>query len=453
MTRSARIFALLLVLLLLCACAAEPMPVPDVPEPLPQEEQPAAPTLPARQASTGTLRESSEDDVLTILEALTSADFAGRVVGSEGNEKAAAYLAGQLSDLGYEPYGADYLLPYTDDQVQPERAEASLTILFPDGTRTALTPGEDFIWTPVYDDLDVTLPLSPSSDETNAGRAIFCDPTDESRIRVEEGKSAIAFNLYPLRSHSTSNNSVGSGKRGLCFVMIDESLRDTLSQPGLQAELRLSACGVQDGTAYNVAAVRRGSGGGREAVVVGAHFDGSGFYGDALYPSAYDNASGTTTLLTAAALLADVQLDADLIFVGFNGEESVLDGSAALAEPLCAAYESLALINIDCIGLKSESDYMLDGNTAAFSGLGERFGDEFVLCLTDNMNSDHKSFLGRENVYATNLSDAGATNYSYSLMHTRLDTVDGLDPARILRAAQTLAQYLFAGEYPSRLSS
>lgn len=267
MTRSARVFTLLLALRLLCACTAEPTPVPDVPELLPQEGQPTAPTLPARQTSTGTLRERSEDDVLTILEALTSTDFAGR-----------------------------------------------------------------------------------------------------------------------------------------------------------------------------------------EAVVVGAHFDGSGFYGDALYPSAYDNASGTATLLTAAALLADVQLDADLIFVGFNGEESVLDGSAALVEPLCAAYESLALINIDCIGLKSESGCMLDGNAAAFSGLGERFSDAFVLCLTDNMNSDHKSFLGRKNVYATNLPDAGETNYSQSLMHTRLDTVDGLDPARILRAAQILAQYLFAGEYPSRLS-
>lgn len=450
MNRSCRLFALLLAMLLLCACTAEPAPsIPDTPEPLPQEDSlPDAPSLPPRQESTGTLREVSEDDVLTVLETLTSADFAGRAVGSAGNEKAAAYLAQRFSDLGYAPYGEDFLLPYTDDLVQPERAEASLTIISPDGTRTALTPGADFIWSPVYDDLCVTLPLLPSSDEANAGRAIFCDPTGETRITVEEGKGAIAFNLYPLDSHNTSNSSVGSWKRGLCFVTIDEHLREMFNQPGLQAELRLNTCGERDGTAYNVAAIRRGSTG-SEAVVIGAHFDGSGFYGDALYPSAYDNASGTATLLTAAALLADVQLDADLIFVAFNGEESALDGSAAIASTLCAGYDSVAMINIDCIGLKDETYYMLAGNVAAFSGLGERFGDEYALCL-DDMNSDHKSFYAIENAYAVNLSDAGALNYAYSLMHTRLDTVDSLAPARILRAAQTLAEYLFAGEYPSK---
>lgn len=448
MTRSRRLFALLLAMLLLCACTAEPVPsVPDTPDPPPQEEQqPDAPSLPPRQESIGALREVGEDDVFAVLETLTSVDFAGRAVGSEGNEKAAAYLAQYFSDLGYAPYGDDYLLPYTDDLVQPERAEASLTLLFPDGTSIALTPGTDFIWSPVYDDLSVTLPLSPSSDEANAGRAIFCDPTGKTRISVEEGKGAIAFNLYPLDSHNTSNNAVGSWKRGLCFVTIDEHWRDTLSQPDIQAELHLSACGVRDGTAYNVAAIRRGSTG-NEAVAVGAHFDGSGFYGDALYPSAYDNASGTATMLTAAALLADVQLDADLIFVGFNGEESILDGSAALADTLCEGYDSVAVINIDCIGHKEETDYMLAGNTAAFSALGERFGEEYALCFED-MNSDQKSFYGIKNCYAVNLSDAGALNYTYSLMHTRPDTVDGLAPARILRAAQTLAEYLYAGEYP-----
>lgn len=450
MNRSIRLLALLLVLLLLCACAGEPVPsVPDTPDPLPQEEQTDAPSLPLRQPSSGALREVTDSDVLAVLEALTSADFAGRSVGSEGNEKAAAYLAQYFSDLGYEPYGEDYLLPYTDDQVQPERAEARVTLISPDGTRTALTPGADFIWSPVYDDLSVTLPLSPSSEEANAGRAIFCDLTGE-HISLEEGKGAIAFFLRSLDTCSTSNTNVSAWKKNRCYLSLDEHLRDTLSQPGIQAELHLSACGVQDGTAYNVAAIRHGSTG-REAVVIGAHFDGSGFYGDALYPSAYDNASGTATMLAAAAILADVQLDADLIFVGFNGEECALDGSAAIAATLCEGYDSVSVINIDCIGLKSEAVYMLDGNAAAFSGLGERFGDEFALCLT-SMNSDHKNFYSIKNAYAVNLSDAGALNYSNSLMHTRLDTLDGLDAARIQHAAQTLAEYLFAGEYPSRIS-
>ncbi len=141
--RSKRLAALFLalVLLALAGCgggAAVPTPAPFEAAPAPGE---------------GT-------DVSVLLDYLTGPQLAGRAVGSEGNRKTAAWIADWFALLGYEPFGEQLRIPYTDELALPERAAgASLAIVAADGTRTELTPGDDFIWYPVYEDLDATLPV------------------------------------------------------------------------------------------------------------------------------------------------------------------------------------------------------------------------------------------------------------------------------------------------------
>ena len=134
MTRhSKRLAALLLalVLLALAGCgggAAAPTPTPVEAAPAPGD---------------GT-------DVSVLLDYLTGTQLAGRAVGSEGNQKTAEWIADWFSMLGYEPFGEQFRIPYTDELALPERAAgASLAIVAAEGTRTELTPGDAFIGYPV----------------------------------------------------------------------------------------------------------------------------------------------------------------------------------------------------------------------------------------------------------------------------------------------------------------
>lgn len=194
----------------------------------------------------------------------------------------------------------------------------------------------------------------------------------------------------------------------------------------------------------NVAAVRHGSDP-RNALIISAHFDGSGFCGGIYYPSAYDNGSGTTAMLLAAALLRDAQLELDLIFAAFNGEETWLHGSSALAERLCRDYDNVTVVNIDCVGLAEESGFTVSGNEMLFAPLTQKI-ENYAPCPTV-MTSDNLSFDEISNAAATNLSDVNAIDYATSLMHTQGDTADGIDPARLLQAASLVADYAAGGEY------
>lgn len=99
------------------------------------------------------------------------------------------------------------------------------------------------------------------------------------------------------------------------------------------------------------------------AVVLGAHYDHLGFGGEgSLAPEssephngADDNASGTAALLEAARILMQrrEELDRDVLFVAFSGEETGLQGSSRMTRdpPPGAAPEGLvAMLNMDMVG-------------------------------------------------------------------------------------------------------
>lgn len=429
------LFALLLCLALLLplgACAKQDVTSPSAPET-------DAATLPALSPE----REVTAGDAAAILEYLTSPQLRGRAVGSDANVTAAHAIAGALEALGYAPFAEDFCIPYADHLVRQEDAEARLTLIAADGTRTELTAGTDYIYYPVYAPIDVTLPLSDDEAAATAGKAIYYAPDGNARMLAEDHPDVISFRCRELAETTTLNNNLET-RRG-AFFQLDARFSDLLAQPGMQASIHLNACAAE-GEALNVAAIRRGSAG-KTALILSAHFDGSGFCGDAYYPSAYDNGSGLTTLLLTAGMLAGSELEPDLIFAAFNGEETGLNGSKALATALCEGYESVAVINIDCVGLASDDGFTLSGDALHFPELTQTL-DNYQPCAME-MLSDHLSFDGLSNVFAVNLSDLSAMEYASSLMHTRGDTMENISPDRLLRAARLLAGYAEGGSYPT----
>ena len=368
-------------------------------------------------------QELTADDAQAILGYLTSAQLQGRSLGSAGNEAAAHTIADILQALGYTPFADEYCIAYSDFQIRPELSQASLTLIAADGARTELIEGEDFIYTPTFTAMDVTI---PTSGDNSHSITLLCADSDT------------AMSL---------NNSVNAD--GDTRIEVDDRFAEILAQSGTQAEIHLTP-NVKTAEAYNVAAIRRGTKG-SQAVILSAHFDGSGCYGEMYYPSAYDNASGVTTMLLAAQLLSQSHLEADLIFAAFNGEEEWLHGSTALAQTLCEGYDSVTVINIDCIGLSTETGFTLSGNTAEFSAFAQML-DNYTPCKVD-MNSDHLSFDAIANATATNFADANAMDYAETLMHTRGDSADNISPERLLHAAKLVTQYVCAGSYPVRESA
>lgn len=97
---------------------------------------------------------------------------------------------------------------------------------------------------------------------------------------------------------------------------------------------------------------------GREAVLIGGHYDhfgiGTPVAGDSIYNGAEDNASGTAAVLAAAEAFvrSGVRTDRSIVFIGFTAEESGLLGSQALvARPPIALSRIAAILNLDVMNL------------------------------------------------------------------------------------------------------
>lgn len=430
-----RLLALLLSILMLLLCACEKT-----------EDALKIPQIPLD-------REATEEDVSAFLSYLTDPSLRGRVVGSDGNAQTAQDIAAYFSELGLEPFAEDYGIPYEESLVRLENANASLALIAADGTRTELTEGVDYTYSPRFEAIDVTLPISGDENTALSGETAY--------LRAEGGKfggwvtsngtkDAVAFDVCDLSDEASLFYRIKTSWYGEgLMIAIDQRWEELLSQEGTQAEIKVGVC-AEMGEANNVVAVRRGSVG-KTAVIIGAHFDGSGCYGDTLFPSAYDNGSGVATMLLCARLLAQAETECDLIFVAFNGEELLMHGAAAVAQTLCEGYDSVAVINIDCVGRK-------DDDVTLYSWFEhEQYYPELIELLDgydnfgtaiDLMPGDHESFYEYENAYPVLVTDLTGSEYHGTLMHSQNDTADVLDPARILHIAQAITAYVEGGNFP-----
>ncbi|HEV3026927.1 MAG TPA: M28 family peptidase, partial [Planctomycetota bacterium] len=99
----------------------------------------------------------------------------------------------------------------------------------------------------------------------------------------------------------------------------------------------------------NIAALHRGSS--DEYVVLGAHYDHLGKKGNAVFPGADDNASGTSTLLEVADRVGKAKGTRGVLFLWFDAEENHLEGSRWWAShPTLPIDKCFAMVNVDMIG-------------------------------------------------------------------------------------------------------
>ena len=440
--------SLLLCALLLTACAQEASPAPT--EPAAAEATVTATEPPAEPATvpphptpdditwTSALEPAPEAPegfaIAPVLEYLCSTAFGGRQTGTDGCAKAGAYIAAFLEQWGYQPlFGESLAVPYTGVVGDPALAEAEVILHFPGGDLT-LVEGVDYTFSFHLEDLDVTLPIATDPSACENGEAVFLGALGQSRGRAKITMRQCSGPLNPPSDVMGNGNTRLEDRR----ILLSESAFAAAEQ-ATHVTLRMNAS-AREMERDNLCAVLPGADRTRAMVLCG-HFDGTGTWGEILYPSAHDNASGTVTLLECARQLAGEALPFDLVICAFSGEEQHLLGSEALAPVLENHYELLNVINLDCLGCGVEDSLNL------LAEEGAPFGEALIPYLQEagyttmiynNATSDQASFT-HPAIGFCELPEG----YRFHCPH---DTVDTVDPQWLQRVADAVCAYVLEND-------
>src|SRR5690606_6606298 len=179
-------------------------------------------------------------------------------------------------------------------------------------------------------------------------------------------------------------------------------------------------------------------------LVITAHYDHLGMMGNAMFPGASDNASGTAMLLDLMHFYAENKPKNDVYFILFAAEEAGLIGSKYFVDnPLFEISKIKFLVNVDLKGSAAEGITIVNGSL--FSERMRKLAaintqNEFVPKIKlrgKAANSDHYWFseAGVPAVFIYTLGNARA----YHDVH---DTPSGLDWANYNELFTLLVTYL-----------
>lgn len=146
---------------------------------------------------------------------------------------------------------------------------------------------------------------------------------------------------------------------------------------------------------------------GDEIVIIGAHYDhlGTGDFSSlhrgekAIHNGADDNASGVVAMLHLAAILKTKDLNRDVLFIGFSGEEKGLWGSNFFVKnPTIDLSKVNFMINMDMVGrLDEERGLAIHGvgTSPTWDGLIDQVNTDSLKVIKSQSGvgpSDHTSF-------------------------------------------------------------
>ena len=337
-------------------------------------------------------------DVGEIIETLSASEMRGRLTGTAENEAAAEYLRGLFALLDLSPFdGDDFFHAYRQEIFDIEAANTRLTVTLADGTERALQLGSEFQFRADQGPVDVR--LTAVSDLIGLGEAgreerIYIPgemglmtiwgssqwpPPVQWAVSPQESPAVLAPWGGLEREDGTIYFPLGDFGHDPDFSVlnIDAEVFDALMEIGI-TEMHLQSEDVRRvETVHNVIGLLEGRDRSR-AVVISAHFDGTGFIGDIYTQAAIDNASGIAAILYAASILGERrdELKIDVVFAAFNGEEGGLLGSFAFAPEAAARYDELYNLNIDCVGVIDWVDYSICAANSTNNALRNAFREK-----------------------------------------------------------------------------
>ena len=346
-------------------------------------------TPPPKELKPGfeTITEEQSEEWLSIL---VGDGFDGRGTGQEGYVRAAAFVAGKLSEFGFQPMGENgtYFQNLPFFKVTPDVEASSISL------GDIKITGEDALgFTSFSDSVRIEGNLVIINAQGEGARIENPDVIRDKVVLVQEkdtdrrfafalarsgAKAVIQISDKPTSTTQTVRDGGRFGGGGVSAEITKEAANKLAAAAGLDGVGKLDGNGVQiKSTTQNVTidlkVVRQpmavpnvvgwleGSDPElkHEYVVIGGHLDHLGKRGDAIYPGADDNGSGSTAILQVAKALHEnpVKPKRSVLYIAFAAEEMGLLGSAYFADnPTQPLENCVCMFNIDMVGRNEETD-------------------------------------------------------------------------------------------------
>ncbi len=367
------------------------------------------------------LKAQNKEYAKQVIDKLCSDDFAGRGYVNEGDKKASRLIA--------EIFRKNRLGSPTVDYYQtfgfPVVTFPGETFLNIDGV--GLEAGREFIVNAgcptIKGKFNVIYIDSATIDNSFAFETFMKKSLRKFFIVVTDIKGKTF--LHPERAESILSNSIGA--KGLIFNNQDKFTwsvalqkekfpiiyiqKNAIKHHMVELDISIESILINHQT-QNVLGIVKGKLHPDSFIVITAHYDHLGKFGEAIFPGANDNASGIAMMLDLVGNIAKTPLDYSVLFIAFAGEEAGLLGSYYYTQnPSIALNKMALLLNLDL---------MATGDKGMTAVNATEFPDEFKLLryineqgnYLPNINSRGKA-ANSDHYYFT---EAGVKSFFFYLM-------------------------------------
>lgn len=297
---------------------------------------------------------------------LSDSSFYGRGYIHNGSNLAADYVASQFEKIGLKPVDTTYFQPFEFEvNTFPTR-----TVISCDGKK--LKEGYDYLIDPVSGLSSGTFKIV-SLDSSNFQSDGSVPAINKKNVYVID---MAGIDTEGERSHSLEFTSRALAKSPVIRLQSDKLMwtvgqqqfpnvlveieKDHFCANAKKAEIQVKNKEIPF-TARNVIGKIEGENH-DSCLVITAHYDHLGMMGDALFPGASDNASGTAMLLNFAQYYSQNKPKYDLYFIAFAAEEAGLIGSHFFVEnPTFPLLKIKFLINLDLMGSAADGIAVVNG--------------------------------------------------------------------------------------------
>jgi aminopeptidase YwaD len=305
---------------------------------------------------------------------LCAADFAGRLIGTDGHDRAAAWLRARMEELGLVVKRFDFIL---DLPVLHLAAAPTFALLDAAGSPyQMLAHRRDFAEHPAS--ADCPRPLMGQAHSWHAradvrGAWSILDtilPHEALQALgtqlAEQGALGLLLPQHPTPEGYLSKRVVAASPAALPVIAVRSGLLPDLVGERVQAQIPIQrvlargriVLGRLDGTNATLD---------HAPLIVGAHYDGVGDdLGGFRIPGAADNAAGVAVVLELARIVqqSTFRPRRPIWFVAFDGEEVQAQGSLTYARHLSAQGITPLVINVDGAARFNEAVWVEPGSGA-----------------------------------------------------------------------------------------
>jgi len=326
----------------------------------------------------------------SVIDTLCSDYMSGRGYVNEGDKRAAAYIAGEMTGMGLNVFNINYYQTVTF----PINTILGETKVVLDGN--TLEAGTDYLiaahckatkrsFEIVWLDYKVAKSKRRLKKFINKGlkdKIVLIDPKISSSEKTRAFTRSLRFSntleaagviisSEKLTWHIVDGNKVSD-------YLVINIRNGLLTEKSKEITLDFNNRFYEKYHSQNVIGYIPGTKNPDRYIVFTGHYDHLGMMGNVMFPGANDNASGIAMMLDLAQYYTKNPPEYSIVFMAFTGEEAGLHGSTTYAEnPYFNLDDIQILFNLDMVGTGSDGIMVVNGS---------KFEEEFK--LLDSLNTE-----------------------------------------------------------------